>query len=385
MAKPRFIGAAQAISQIDELTVSGTFAAGETLTIKVAEKSVTYTCGASETTTTVATELTTLCNASSDAEFKEITWESASAVITATSDAGVPVTITCSDTAASGAIALVNQQAATGPNHWDNAANWSTGAVPVNSDEVFIEETNAAVLYGLPTSALSLAKFVHKLGQLGLPQRNVSGYAEYRTKRAQITCTDVQIGKAAGNGPTLCRLDLDTSNATVVVFGSTARSDIPCVDLLINHASATVSAISGQVGIAASGDETSTVGTVRAAAGSAVQIGPGVTLTTMLSAGNSEVAASVTNLTVDQGNTTLVGTATVGTLEVRDGTLINKSTGTITTANVGPGVLDCAQDIRTRTITTLSLRKNGTLRDPYKTVTITNFSLGSDADALTAS
>lgn len=383
MGKLSFIGAATAVQQVDTITLSGTFASTETVTIKVAEKQIVYTCGSGETVTTVAAGLVALCSASSDPEFAEVTWTSAVGVITAKSKAGVPVTIAVSETAASGTAVLANVTAATGPNHWDNVDNWSTGAVPTTSDEVFIESKDAAVLYGLPTS-LTLGKLVVKDGQLGLLDRNPAGYTEYRTKRPIITCTDVQIGRAAGVGPALCRLSTASANAVVTVFGSSRRTDVPAVELLLNHSSSQVNVIAGQVGVAVGGEQTSTVGTIRVSAEGAVSIGSGTTLTTLVSSGVTDIAASSTNLTVDDGTTTLLGTATVTNLIVRGGTLVHKSTGTITNATVGPGTLDCSKDLRPRTITALTVKRDGTVSDQYNSLTISGISLDASVDKLHA-
>lgn len=386
MAKLIFIGAAKAVSQIDTVTMTGTWADTETVTVNVGNKSVTYTCGAGETVTTVASGLLALLQAATEAEFVEITWTSDAGVITATSTAGLPVTITTSDTAASGTSTKANVQAATGPNHWDEATNWSTGAVPTTADEVFIDDASVAVKYGLPTS-LTLGKFVHTAGQLGLPNRNASGYVEYRAARAVFTCTDVTFG-LSGKGPSLSRVDLASGASAVSVFGSKTRASGTgaAIDLLLNSASASVSVISGQVAIAESGDETTTVGTVRVASQGNVFIGLGTTVTSIVSSGLTTVASAATNVTVDAGTLTLVGASAVTNLTIRGGTAVHNSSGTITAAVVGPGSLDCSQDIRPRTITDLTLKKSGIFRDTYEAVTVTNgIVLGSDADLLTAS
>lgn len=385
MGKLIYIGAAEAIAQVDTVTLSGTWAAADTATIKVNARSVTYTAGSSETPTTVAAALLLLCQASTAPEFKEITWTAVGAVITGTSVAGVPVTITASDTAAAGAATRAGVVTATGPWHWDNAFNWSTAAIPIAADEVYVEDPNMRILYGLPTS-VSLGKFWMRYGVLGLPDRNANGYSEYRNTRAAFTCTDVQIGVQEGKGPALCRLDLLAAASVVVIFGSQVSNTAAAVDIVCNNASATATVISGQLSIADGGDETSTIGTVRCSTTGALTIGRGVTVTTCQSAGNTLIQANVTNLTVTSGTTVLSGTATVTTLTINGGTCIDKSSGTITTGVVGPGTLDCSQDNRTRTITNLQLKKGGVFRDPYNVVTVTNgVTLATDADLLTAS
>ena len=386
MGKLIAIGAAQAKPQIDTVTMTCTFADTETVTIKVGAASITYTCGAGETVSTVAAGLLALCQASDDPRFRELTWTALAGVITATSAAGLPVTITTSDTAASGASAVANVQAATGPNHWNNAENWSTGAVPTTSDEVYIERKEIALLYGLPTS-LTLDRFVMTAGQLGLPERSVGGYPEYRTKRAVFTCTDVVFGREQGSGPSLARVDLASGAAVVGVYGSLTRNDgTAAIDILANHSSAQIAVAAGQVAVAPGGAETTEVATIRVGAQGNVVVGEGVTVATIVSAGNTTVLCDVTNLTVDAGQTTITGVAAITNLIVRSGSLVHKSSGTITDAVVGPGTLDCAQDLRLKTITDLALNKGGALRDPYSVLTITNgLVLGADADVLQAS
>lgn len=387
MAKLVATGAAQARSQITTLTFAGTWAATETGTIKIGGKSVVYVCGGAETPTTVAAALVALCQQNSSSEFREATWTVLGPVITATTVAGTPITIVVSETAAAGTITDATPQAATGPNHWDNVDNWSTGAVPAAADEVYIDRSTIAFFYGLPTS-LTLGKFVHTAGQVGLPDVNASGNPEYRPTRAVFTCLDVTIGFASGRGPDRCRLDLASGASVVAVFGSKVQNVDSgyAVDLVTNNAAASIAVISGQVAVSASGAGTSIVGSIRVANEGEVYIGAGVTVTTIVSTGNLVVESAATTLTVDAGITTIKGDSAPTTVDVRGGTLVHKSSGVITTANIGPGMLDCSQDIRLRTITNMTINRGGVFRDQYNAIAITNkIGLGTDADALTAS
>lgn len=374
MAKRSFLGVAQSKSQIDTITIAGTWADTETITVTVGAKTAEFVCGASETTTTVAAGIAAACRASTAAEFLEITWSDATNVVTATSAAGLPVSISVAETASSGTATLANVQAATGPNHWSNAANWSGGVVPATSDEVFIE-SNVSVLYGLPTS-LELAKFVQTAGRIGLPDTSeTGGYSEYRVTYAGITCLDVQISKSIRG----CRLDL-LSGASVVTVGTTTRNP---VDLKLGSASSSVNIISGRVNIGALESDVSTVGTVRCGDNGTVNIGAGVTVTTVLSAGTSNVHGTVTTLTVESGSTSILGSAAITTANINGGSLVHKSTGTITTCNIGPGALNCNDDIRAKTITNLNLRRGGTIMDRYRILTYTNgIQPSSDADMI---
>jgi len=382
MAKLIFLGAAQARSQITTLTIGGTWADGETVTIRIGGKTVTYVCVGTPLATVVAAGLQALANASSDPEFTECDWEVVSDVITATSPVGVPVTISASDAAALGTITPSTTQTATGPHHWDNVDNWSTGAVPTTADEVFIESSAVAVKYGLPTS-LTLGKFVHKYGSLGLPDRNTGGYSEYRVRRAVFTCLDVQIGVGQNNGPTLCRIDLASAAAVCVIFGSGPGSN--AIDMLLNNALAVVSVIYGAVVIAGAGNEVASVGEVRVARNATATLGEGVTMVEVVSSGNLAAFCNINTLTVDDGQA-MQYDGTISTLLVRGGRFVHKSPGTITTATVGPGTIDCSQDIRERTITDMTIHRGGLFSDPYNAITVTNgVVMGATANQLSAS
>src|SRR5690606_23342522 len=144
-------------------------------------------------------------------------------------------TIAVSKSSSSGTIATSAVTAATGPNHWDHADNWSTGAVPTTGDDVFIESASHRFLYGLPTT-LELDLLVILRGQVGLPTRNAAGYTEYRTTRATIDCDDVQIGERPRVGPDLVMLDLDDADAVVVINGSAVRGSDWAVNLILDSA-----------------------------------------------------------------------------------------------------------------------------------------------------
>jgi hypothetical protein len=383
MAKLVFIGAANAISQIDTIVAGGTWSAGETATIQVGNKKITYTVITGDTPALVAAGLLALLQASSAPEVKEIAWSLVSATITATGTPGLPSTIVASETAASGTLTLTSVQVATGPNHWNNTLNWSTGAVPVNTDEVYIDEDYYSVLYGLPTagSALTLAKFGMKRGQLGLPDRNQSGYNEYRATRAVFTCLDVNIGTSGGSGPKLARIDLVSGASVVGIFGSNVRSDFGAVDILLNNSSATVAVTGGQFVSAYSGDEVSVIGSVIVSSSGIAYIGTGCTVTTLSTSGTTVIDGAVTTCNVYGGTATRRGTLT--TLAMTSGTFTDLATTTITTATIENATYDRSKDVRPVTITTLNLNKGGIINNP-RPITIGTFAKGASVSTISA-
>lgn len=383
MAKNVFIGAAAAVSQIDTILAAGTWAAGDTATIQVGNKKVTYTALTGDTPALVAAGMLALLVASNAPEVKEIAWSLVSATLTATSTAGIPVTITASKVSASGTFVKTAVQAATGPYHWDNVLNWSTGAVPVNTDEVYLDETYYSILYGLPTtgSALTLNKFYVKRGQVGLPDRNTLGYNEYRPTRAVFTCLDVQIG-AGGSGPRLVRVDLASGASVVGVFGSEVRQDFGAVDLLLNNSSSSVAVTGGQFISAYSGDETSTIGTIRVGSSGICFVGQGCTVTTVSTSGNTTLDGTVTTCTQFGGQVTRRGSLT--TLNATGGAFVDLSAATITTATLERATYDRSKDARPITITTMNFNVGANLNDPFKVVTMGTFNKGSNVNMITA-
>ena len=156
MATRNWLGDALAVANVQTLTMTGTWANGDTITLTINGKAIVITVGDDVTTTEVALLVkevfngTTLTDATASSdntgnlvpEFNEIAATSAVAVVTLTHDTkGEPFTISQSSvTAGTGAITGPTEvTAATGPNHFDDADNWSGSAVPVSTDDVVLD------------------------------------------------------------------------------------------------------------------------------------------------------------------------------------------------------------------------------------------------------
>ena len=64
--------------------------------------------------------------------------------------------------------------ASSGPEHWDDADNWSSGTIPANTDTIIVDNTAGSIKYGLDQTAVELVKLVFGpgfTGTLGLPKR----------------------------------------------------------------------------------------------------------------------------------------------------------------------------------------------------------------------
>ena len=356
MAKLKFLGIAQAISQVDEVTLGGTWSAGETARLTINGKYVEYVVVTSDTPALVAAGLKALAAASLAGEFKEITFTVATTKITATGTAGVPFTMTVAEGSASGTIATSTTVTATGPYHWNNGVNWSGGSVPANSDEVFVELASAQIRYGFPTG-LTLAKFVQSAGSVGLPDET-NGFAEYRSTFLTISSALVQI-----DGGSRTRISTESAN-TVITCQSTGT-----VELKVNNSSAQVHAISGTVKLLPSGADTGQASIVRCNQGARLEIGYGATVATVLTAGQSLIRGAITTLTVEGENCILEGSAT--TVNLNEGTFSYETASTITTVNQNGGIFEARNDVRAKTITTYNLN-SGQLSNPYRVLTFTN-------------
>lgn len=407
MAEPHWLGTAANIKQVETFTVTGSWATGDTGTVTINGNDVTITVGATDTATTdVATALKeainqttaldgTIATGTTDAtsniggqtipEFKEVTATVSASTVTLTGNtAGKPFTISLSETTATtGSLGSpTTSTAATGQHHWDNADNWSTGAVPVNSDDVVIDgRAVASIKYGLNQSAVTLTSLTIKSTfqsplYIGLPEVNSdssSTYSEYRETYLRISATNVYIGEGSGTMSGRVKLDLGTAASTVLVYrtGTTAETGVPALLIKGSNASNNLYISSGNsnVGLCFFDGETAQFPTVES--NGVCVIGDSATLTNVdVNGGVTTLYSATTTLDVIEGRA-VIHEGAHGTLNVYGNAEADyRSTGTVTTCEVS-GHLNCANDPRGRTITNvLTLKKGSKVSDPHKTLTL---------------
>lgn len=394
MATCVWLGSARDVAQVDTATIGGTLEVGDLFTITIGQKTFTYTAA----TTTVATEaaaMVTAFNALSATlypEFSRITaaYTSGGSFTLTADDAGVPFTATYATTEAGGGAADAQTfsgsttTTCTGKNYWDNVSNWSGGAVPVNSDDVYIEDSSVDILYGLAQSAVTLTSLniaQSFTGSIGNPRTNTLGYYEYRATYLAIGATTINIGRGVGSGSGRLKINTGTAQTTVNVTNSGTPTDqnVKSIVWKGTHASNVVNITKGSFAAAQFAGETATIATLRVgyssnrAGDSDVWCGTGVTLTTVnISGGTVTLASNSTTLTITDGTLTILA-GTVTTLNVDGGKVYQMGTGTITTANIGDGgELNFSRDMRGRTVTNCTLNSGGSLQDPFATGTFTN-------------
>jgi len=394
-------GGAPAVAKVITCTIGGTIETDDIFKATIGGKTLSVTAG-SATAGTVATTFAAAWNALSATtypEFSEITAAATSGgALTLTSDTGgVDFSVTLSTTEANGSAAddQTFTQSTTianaGPNDWSTASNWSGGAVPVNSDDVVLENSDTPVYYGLDQSAVTLASLTVKQsfvdsGAVGLPRTNANGYVEYRDTYLRIGATKIDIGGGSGLGSGRIKIDTGSVQTTLNVSnsGSSLEDGIPAILWKGTHASNAVSVTKGDVGVAVFAGETATVATLKLGYVSSLETdanvvcGSGVTLGTVTKNGGhlecDTTTAAITALTQTDGDTIVFGsTNAVTSLVAYGGQVYYNTSGTLTAAVVGgSATLDFRQDMRAKTVTACQRYAGSIIYDPAAVVTWTN-------------
>ncbi len=404
MATRIWRGGASPTAQVQTYALAGTWEANDKIRAIVGAKVYDFTAG-STNTTAIVSAMVTAWNALSSTlypEFSRITASGNSATFTLTADdAGLPFTVSLTPLESDGTGAdsqtiegataattgTVNV-ACTGPNHFSNANNWTGGAVPVNSDDVFYQDTNISCQFDIDQNAITLASLTVDqsfTGDLGLPRTRGTGataYPEYRETYLKISAATVTIGNGDGAGSGRLKLNTGAVPATLNINGSGTPStgELRSISWLGANSGNVVNVNKGSVAAASIAGEAATIGTLRQGFRTSVNsdtdvfLGTGVTLTTVnKSGGTLTINSNVTTLT-QTGGETILAAGTPGTLNVWGGALRYRSAGNATTMNLA-GELDCRSDLRGRQIGTLNIFKGAIIRDPFETISSAAFIL----------
>ena len=406
MAERKWIGAADAIAQVDIVNITG-FDENTTYTLTINGDSVSVE-GITDGQIT-ATALQVACSASTNPYFSSITFTVNSNTVTLTaSSPGNPHTVASSVDGGTGTIgAVTNTTASSGPNDWDVARNWDGGVVPVSTDDVIFEVSDVDVTHGLNQSAVTLASLTFKkdyTGRVGLKEHafatNSDGGTtdpakdEYKDQFLQIGATILVLGEnftgRNQSGSTLIKIDLVTVLSTVTVHetaGSSFEASKPAIQLLGSNAGNKlfVRAAKASVGIAVGGFETATfsdieIGSDMSAGG--VVLGPGVTITNWAQKSgthNFNAAADVTKMDIFGGQITTEGSEyKIVTVNIGEGSeFIPNHTDTggaeITTINFKSNAsIDASQSTKLRTFTTVNTFEGASITADNSILTITN-------------
>ncbi len=402
MAANNWTGNAQATTDIWTISIGGTWVAADTITVTALGKSFTLTIGSLVTVAQVCQSLVEAYNsmaltdtASSVSptyggrgipEFSELVASvgaaGATVVLTCQSPGKSTPTITVGKSSTSGTASITHTTTATGPNYWNNAANWSAGTVPVSTDDVTIDRP-VSILYGLAQSTVTLASMTitsrfDSTAQIGNPSRNPLGYEEWRDTELAISATVVSI--TTGSGMIKVNFGTVATTATVYSTGRTTESGRCACQLRGTNVSNVLQVFStsvnqgeqgADVGWGANG-ETATLATLLQNSGTAT-VGKSVTLTTVTKNGGlTRVYCGGTTMSHSAGISYLYSGAWT-TVTISGDILYDLSTSTVTTLTLNnAAVYDASGNPGAKTITNCTMNGSSAIIDTSGRLTFTN-------------
>lgn len=260
-----------------------------------------------------------------------------------------------------------NRWISTSSTDWATGANWSTGSAPSTGDDAYFDANGTAdVLLNLNQSGVTLASLNIASTYTG----NIGSASAY----LQISATALNIGAASNDGTTgsgsgRIKINVGTNQTAAVIYSTASTSTdtgVEPVRLLGSHASNAITVLSGRVGIATTvAGETSVFATANVVGDdSYLDLGPGVTLTTVSNnGGNITANSAMTTLNSIGGTTTVWGAGLIGTCNADGGqlNLFNKASGTdITTLNWNGSTLNFRGQPTSLTIGTTAIKRGGT-------------------------
>lgn len=342
MANLYMIGGATAVSQETRCT-PGSVEADDGFYLKINGVTIAQFISVTGTVAEVVAGLVSAWNASTNVYKTDIVASNVSnAYVKLLGPAGMPFTVVGSTIDGGGlntqTLTIINQVLAKGPNDWGSAENWSGGAVPVNSDVVFLRDSSFDLLWGLDQSSVTLSglyideSFKGKIGINYVEYiKNATGTSiqanlkEYRPTHLKVKVNGpVEIGKRntanayAQTASPRILLDLDTQATTCTIWnalGIPSELGRAAIRLKANSASTDIVVMNAPNGVSIGAEvpgETVTLRTVNIAdttSNSQVMTENGVTLTRWLQNG---------------GIGTLEAVGTVQQIEVSGGSLVTR-------------------------------------------------------------
>ena len=408
MATRTWIGGQADIPDVWTITIAGTWASGDTITISggAAGDDLILTLGTTSagSTATVAEAIYDAINATTRSDdvnsdesrniggqqipsIAELAATVSGSVVTVEADTpGVYHELTVNKSSTSGTATLSQSQSSTGKNYWNDADNWSGGAVPTTDDTVIVKDSAVDILYGLPSTNFHPAQLDIRgsyTGKIGLPSTNTGGYPEWRNRWLTIDenggGTDpviVNIGEGSGNGSSRLNIKntaIDTTYTVHATTGLNIYSDGTGFSMTVHDGTV---ACTGAT--AASSDLSSLT-----------MYGGTVTLDDMVTASSSTIQVEAGTLNWEalgsgagtfriNGGTVNLTARPPATIEINGGTVnyIGGFTGgDLTLLSVsGEGVFDCSSSPNPISVTDIKIYEGtGTaINDPDRRINYTN-------------
>ncbi len=384
MALKKWRGGAASVIQITTITFSA-YTSGQTYTVTINGKSITYLASAS-TIANVIEGLVTAWESTVEPEFSEATASSNSGLVLTANTAGIPFVVSASATG--GITATVTAtRAATGPNHFDNAQNWVGGSLPSAGDDLLFTSGEFDVLYGIEstTNFGDITIDSTFTGAVGLPATNSNGYREYRPRFLKLgdgtSAFAVVIGLGDGRKPTRVLIDANAATVYGSIYGTgTGDNDEAAVVIKNTDATSEIDVYSGLVTIDA--DSSGALAALRitpADGGGTVDVMVNTTVAAgavVVAGGSLQLRGSATSLDVsNSGRVTTVLEAACPTVTVADGGIVEwgSSQGITTKANVqNRGTLNLAFNGEEKTVAAADLYAGGALLDPLACASFTS-------------
>lgn len=221
-----FRGGAAPQSKTYTWTIGGTIEVGDLFRFLIGSRRFLVSA-ATTVAATIATQIATAINEIDQTlypEFGEVIASANGAVLSvAARNPGDDFVMTADSVESDGTTAADAQTitagtttASKGPKHWDDANNWSGTTLPVDSDDILLENYSGDILYGLDQTSIDATSLTIRdtfSGRIGLPPQNENGYAEYRQQYLKIKPTTLTV---EANSSRIMIDTLDVQNTIVV-------------------------------------------------------------------------------------------------------------------------------------------------------------------------
>lgn len=411
MATKYWVGGAETYPSVVSITLTGgdgDWATGDTVELTFQGKTLKLTVGDTSTVAQILADCTAMVNGSalSDGATANALGSDVGewSLITCTNDGadtltftgpadgrdctGVTISVTTAGLGSASA-PVPDSSTGTGSQNYDNADNWSGGAVPSSTDDiVFDHRASSDCLYGLAQSAVTPASITITEGftrRIGLPDVNTSGsvpFEEWEDTHLALGSSGTINLEINSSASSRIRLDTGAAKALLVVnsTGPDEQVGVPSLTWKGTHVDNEVTVNKGSVGIALEEGVSSTVKTLRVGytenrrLDSNVTVGKDVTLTNVIQTGGICKNWNTVSGTIRiEGGQHFHHEGTANTVLINGGTYYPITTGTTATLVINSGgTYDARRDNRSRTITNADIHAGGAYLDPNGTVTLTN-------------
>ena len=367
-------------AQVNRLAPTVISSGSGSFTVTINNNTAVFNSTSADSLAVVCAGIVDAVNSADAPEFGEVSATTDDTYVYLTANTpGTPFTSTSSATGTSAALTTSTTTANKSRNDWSDTLNWAGGTVPVDTDDVIVENTDQSILYGLDQSSINLVTLTIRetfTGTIGLPNINPNGYYEYRS--TVLTFAEVAtltITHNSGDPAQRFRITVGDNDCDLIVNGpvDSAPSTYGVVEWDAGTGTHTVAVNNGSVAIAPDTQDSVTVSTLKAV-DSAVNTGPNATVTTATLDGQSSAifGKSPATLTLNGGSYAQIQSGAATTLTITRGQVVWQG-GNITTLTVSPtSSISFDEDKAAITVTNTTLHYNGTLLDGNKRVTYTN-------------